>query len=166
MTVMEIITYRLMGTGVWGFEFFDSGRNQVGFVQNGMSRSEPVRIEGEGISWYSRFGLDSTVVPGTSRKVKDSRTGEEIFRIIYWQPGLYQVRPVIGNSAQVEIRDNAYLFGPPEMPATALTKRISEAEWMPSKGIEIEPYFHTIVYEEVSPAFLMMVLSFPALRFY
>ena len=162
----EIITYRLIGTGVWGFEFFDSGRNQVGFVRNGMSRSEPVRIEGEGISWYSRFGLDSTIVPGTSRRVKDSQTGEEIFRIIYWQQGLYQVRPVIGNSAQVEIRGDAYMFGPPQMPVTAMTKRISEVEWKPSGRIEIEPYFHTTIYEDVSPAFLMMALSFPALRFY
>lgn len=63
----EIITYRLTGTGVWGYESFDMERSQIGFVRNGMSRSEPVWIEGNGISWYSRFGLDSTIVPGTSR---------------------------------------------------------------------------------------------------
>ncbi|MCR5297243.1 MAG: hypothetical protein K6E17_07515 [Clostridiales bacterium] len=66
----------------------------------------------------------------------------------------------------MEIREGAYLFGPPQMPATALTQRISEAEWIPTKGLEIEPYFLTTVYEDVSPAYLMMVLSFPALRFY
>jgi len=36
-------------------------RNQIGFVRNGMSNAEPARIEGEGISWYSRFGLDYIV---------------------------------------------------------------------------------------------------------
>ena len=163
---MEIVTYRLTGTGVWGFEFFDPSRNQLGFVRNGLSRSEPVRIEGEGISWVSLFGLDNTIVPGTSRRVKDSRTGQEVYRIIYWQPGFYQVRSAEGGSVQVEIRDGAYLFGPPEMPATALTRRILEAEWIPPTGPGIEPYFHTVFYEEVSPAYRMMVLSFPALRFY
>ena len=162
----EIITYRLIGTGVWGYEFFDAERSQIGFVRNGMSRSDPVRIEGEGISWFSLFGLDNTIVPGTSRKVKDSKSGQEIYRIVFWQPGLYEVRPAAGDSVQVEIREGAYLFGPPQMPATALTQRISEVDWVPAKGLDIEPYFITTFYEDVSPAFLMMVLSFPALRFY
>ena len=99
--------------------------------------------------------------------MKDNRTGQEVYRIIYWRPGLYQVRPEVGNSAQVEIRDGSYLFGPPEMPATALTERITKADWLPPIGKSVEPYFRTKVYEDdVSPAFLMMVLSFPALRFY
>ena len=104
----EFVTYRLTGTGVWGYEFFDMERNQIGFVRNALSRAEPVRIEGLGCSWYSRFGLDATIVPGTGRRVKDNRTGQEVYRIIYWQPRLYQVRPEIGNSAQVEIRDGSY----------------------------------------------------------
>lgn len=162
----EIITYRLMGTGVWGYEFFDPERNQIGFVRNGMARHEPVRIEGTGVSWFSLFGLDNTIVPGTSRRVKDSRTTQEVYRIIFWQPGLYEARPLTGESVQVEIREGAYQFGPPQMPATALTQRISEAEWVPPKGLEIEPYFHTTFYEDVSPGYRMMVLSFPALRFY
>ena len=162
----EIITYRLTGTGVWGFEFFDTDRNQIGFVRNGMARHEPVRIEGEGVSWFSLFGLDNTIVPGTGRRVKDSRSLQEVYRIIYWQPGLYEVRPTVGESVQVEIREGAYLFGAPEQPVTALTERISEAEWTPLMGQEVEPYFYTTVYEDVNPAYLMMVLSFPALRFY
>ena len=162
----EYITYRLTGTGVWGYEFFDMDRNQIGFVRNALSRAEPVRIEGLGCSWYSRFGLDNTVVPGTGCRVKDNRTGEEVYRIVYWQPGLYQVRPVIGNSAQVEIREGDYLFGPPDSPATALTQRITEAEWMPPSAYDVEPYFRTRFFEDVSREYLMMALSFPALRMY
>lgn len=163
----EFVTYRLTGTGVWGYEFFDMERNQIGFVRNALSRAEPVRIEGLGCSWYSRFGLDTTIVPGTGRRVKDNRTGQEVYRIVYWQPGFYEVMPAVGNPVQVEIRDGDYLFGPPEMPATAQTQRITEAEWLPPVRMNVEPYFHTTVYEDdVSPAFLMMVLSFPALRFY
>ena len=163
---MEIITYRLIGTGVWGYEFFDAERNQIGFVRNGMSRSDPVRIEGGGVSWFSLFGMDNTIVPGTSRRVKDSRSALEVYRIVFWQPGLYEVRTAAGEAVQAEIRQDAYLFGPPQMPAVALTQRISEAEWIPPNNLEIEPYFRTTVYEDVNPAYLMMVLSFPALRFY
>ena len=162
----EIVTYRLTGRGVWGYEFFDEERNQIGFVRNGLSSSEPVLIEGPGISWYSLFGMDQTIVPGTGRRVKDNQSGLEVYRIIFWQPGLYQVRTAADESVQAEVRDGAYLFGPPESPATALMKRISESEWIPSSGYDVEPYFKTILYEDVSPAFLMMVLSFPALRFY
>ena len=39
----EYITYRLTGTGVWGYEFFDPEHNQIGFVRNALSRAEPVR---------------------------------------------------------------------------------------------------------------------------
>lgn len=162
----DIITYRLTGRGVWGYEFFDTEQSQIGFVRNGLSSSEPVLIEGEGINWYSIFGLDNTIVPGTGRRVKDNRNGAEIYRIIFWRPGLYEVRSVAGESVQVEVRDGAYLFGPPESPATALMQRISEAEWVPASGYDVEPYFRTIFYEDVSPGFQMMVLSFPALRFY
>ena len=162
----EIMTYRLTGTGVWGFAFFDEARNQVGFVRNGLSRSEPVRIEGSGVSWYSLFGIDNTIVPGTGRRVKDNRTGQEAYRIIFWQPGMYEVRPATGESVQAEIREGDYLFGPPQMPAAALTQRISDAVWIPPVGPGIEPYFCTTFYEDVSPGYLMMVLSFPALRFY
>ena len=74
----EFITYRLTGTGVWGYEFFDVERNQIGFVRNALSRAEPVRIEGLGCSWYSRFRLDATIFPGTGRRVKDSRTVQDL----------------------------------------------------------------------------------------
>jgi len=111
------------------------------------------------------YDLDTPLVPGTSRRVKDSVSGQEVYRIVFWQPGLYEVRPAEGDSVRVEIREDSYLFGPPGLPATALSRRISEAEWVPLKGLEVEPYFHTVFYEEVSPGYRMMVLSFPALRF-
>ena len=76
----EIITYRLSGVGVWHYEFCLNGE-PFGSVVSRVSRSEPARIEGPGISWYSRFDMDRDIVPGVSRKVKDSRTGEEVYRI-------------------------------------------------------------------------------------
>ena len=161
----EFVTYRLTGRGVWGYEFFDEERNQIGFVRNGLSSSEPVLIEGPGISWYSLFGMDHTIVPGTGRRVKDNQNGQEAYRIIFWQPGKYEVRTA-ETSHYTEIRNGIYLFGKPLMPVTAMTERITEAEWIPPKNAEVEPYFRTTFYEDVSEAYIMMVLSFPALRFY
>ena len=160
----EIITYRLSATGVWGYEFYHPDRTLIGSVSSVVAPSAAVRIEGGPIQWYSRFDIDTRIVPGTGRKVKDNRTGDEVYRIIYWQQGLYQVRSADDRSVQVEIRKDAYLFGKPMMPVTAMTERITEADWVPANHMEVRPCFRTTVYEEISEEYLMMVLSFPALR--
>lgn len=72
----KFITYRLAGVGVWHYEFCLNGKS-FGNVVSRVSRSEPARIEGPGISWYSHFDMDRDIVPGVSRKVKDSRTGRK-----------------------------------------------------------------------------------------
>ena len=161
----EIITYRLDATGVWGYDFYD-GRNRIGSIRSPVLPSPAVQINGKGLNWYSKFSMDHTIVPGSCRWVKDNQTGREVYRMIYWQPGWYQVRMASGNTVQVEIRDGAYLFGAPDSPVTAMTQRISAIDWIPSSGYDIHPYFRTTVYEEVDDAVLLMILSFPALRFY
>ena len=108
--------------------------------------------------------MDSTIIPGISRRVMDNMTGEEIYRLIYWKPGLYQVRAE-DQSLQIEINDGKYLFGRKGMPATAMTERIERADWMPAIDMECQAYYRTIFYEEVNEAFELMALSFPALRF-
>lgn len=160
----EIITYRLSATGVWGYEFYHPNRTLIGSVSSVLAPSAAVRIEGGPIRWYSRFDIDTRIVPGIGRKVKDNRTGDEVYRIIFWQQGLYQVRTADDRSVQVEIRKDAYLFGKPMMPVTAMTERITETDWIPASHMEVKPYFRTTVYEEISEEYLMMVLSFPALR--
>ena len=161
----EIITYRLSDTGWWGYEFYDAGRNRIGSVSAAVSPSSPVLIDGGDIVWYSQFGIDSMIVPGTSRQVKDNQTGMEVYRIVFWQPGKYEVRTA-KTSVYAEIRNGVYLFGRPLMPVTAMTERIAEAEWIPPRNAEVVPYFKTTFFEEVNGAYMMMALSFPALRFY
>ena len=158
----EIITYRLSGVGVWHYEFCLNGE-PFGSVVSRVSRSEPARIEGPGISWYSRFDMDRDIVPGVSRKVKDSRTGEEVYRIIWWQPDLYEVR-ARDKFVLAEIRDGNYLFGEPGAPVAAMTERTTGATRL-VKGEEAEMRFRTMFFDPVNDAFRMMVLSFPALRF-
>ena len=160
----EIITYRLSATGVWGYEFYHPDRTLIGSVSSVLAPSAAVRIEGGPIRWYSRFDIDTRIVPGIGRKIKDNRTGDEVYRIIFWQQGLYQVRTADDRLVQVEIRKDASLFGKPMMPVTAMTERITETDWIPASHMEVKPYFRTTVYEEISEEYLMMVLSFPALR--
>ena len=48
-----------------------------------------------------------------------------------------------------------------------MTERIKETEIrVPGGGIDAEPYFRTTFFEEVSEGYVLMVLSFPALRIY
>mgnify|MGYP007012514272 CR=1 FL=1 len=161
----EIITYRLTATGIWNYEFYDTGRNLVGSVSGVVSTSAPALIAGRTIQWYSRFDIDNMIVPGTSRRVMDNQTGLEVYRLVFWQPGKYEVRTK-EESLQAEVRNGMYLFGRPFMPVTAMTERISEAEWIPPKKITVEPCFRTTFYEDVNEAYMMMALSFPALRIY
>ena len=158
----EIFTYRLSATGIWRFEFCRSGE-VFGYVASVVSPREPARIEGPGISWYSRFDMDTEIVPGVSRKVKDNRTGEEIFRIVWWRPELYEVRTK-EKSIQVEIRNGSYLFGTPLMPVTAMTERRTGDSRL-VLGLEAEMRFRTLFFDPVGDGYLMMVLAFPALRF-
>ena len=104
-----IISFRLTNTGAWGYRFFE-GRQHLGSVSCVLMPNATVRIEAKGISWYSSFNMDNTIVPGISRKVKENNTGEEAFRIVYCQPGFY--RMIRGESnILVERREGAYLFG-------------------------------------------------------
>lgn len=158
----EIITYRLSATGIWQYEFCLDGET-VGHVASVVSVREPARIESREVSWYSRFDMDTEIVPGVSRRIKNNLTGEEVYRIIWWRPNLYEIRTK-DKSVQVEIRDGQYLFGFPGMPVTALTQRI-QGEGRLVRGLEAEMWFRTVFYDPVSESDLMMILSFPALRF-
>ena len=158
----EIITYRLSATGIWRYEFCMDGET-YGKVVSVVSPREPVRIEGPGIHWYSRFDIDMEIIPGVSRKVKNNDTGEEIYRIIWWKNDLYEVRTK-ERSVQVEIRDGRYLFGDPLMPVTAMTERV-RGESRLVQGMEAEMWFRTLFFDPVGEGYRMMVLSFPALRF-
>jgi len=165
MGIRELITFRISGRGVWGYEFYDEARQKIGSVSSSVSPSLPVRIESQNIHWYSRFEMDTTIIPGIGRRVHDNQTGNEVFRLIYWRPGLYQVRSN-SQSVQVEVKEGRYLFGQQGMPATALSERIPDIGWQPASSFEYEAYFKTTFYEEVNEVFALMVLSFPALRFY
>ena len=160
--ITEVISYRLSATGIWKYEFRLDGE-RIGSVTSIVSPTEPVRIEGPEIQWYSRFDFDPEIVPGVSRRVKDNKTGEEFFRIVWWRPNLYEVRRN-RESIQVEIRNGCYLFGLPMMPVTAMTERTSGQPIL-LNGREAECWFRTMLFDPVSPEYMMMVLSFPALRF-
>ena len=164
-----IISFRLTSTGAWSYRFFE-GRQYLGSVSCAFMPNAAVRIEVPGISWYSPFSMDNTIVPGISRRVKENSSGEEVFRIVYCQPGYYRIIPSQSQSAGevlVERREGAYLFGNQGMPVMAMTERTERIEGWPWRPPDAVPYFITRFFvEQVSREFLYAVLSFPALRFY
>ena len=161
----KYFAYRVSATGRWGYTFYDTARNRIGSVSFVAGKYSAVHIESQNLSWYSSFNIDNEIVPGTGRRVTDNLTGKEVYRLIFWKPGLYQVRSAT-DCVQVEIRGDEYLFGAPQELVTAMTKRIDTADWIPSELPGAKPVLKTTVFEDVSEAYLMMVLSFPALRFY
>ena len=163
-----VYTYRISATGVWQYGFYENQR-QIGRVSSLVGPNATTRIEAESLSWYSRFDMDITVIPGISRRVKANPTGEEVYRLIYWKPGYYEFvadQPQGKWTMFAEHRNGRYLFGEQGQPVTAMTERIDSAEWMPVSSLTVEPYFRTTFYEEVSLPLKMLVLSFPAMRFY
>ena len=165
--MLEIISYRLSATGVWGYSYY-RGRNYVGETSCELGRSATVRVTGEDLAWYSPFRIDTDIVPGVSRRIRDNLTDEELYRIIFWRPGLYELSAGTSEgewSMIVEEQGTKIAFGRFGLPAAAVTERIGEAEWLPASAMRAEPAFRTVFYEqEDSPGFLMMVLSFPALK--
>ena len=160
--MLEIVSYRLSATGLWQYEFRLDGE-EFGTAMLRVAASEPVRIEGQGISWYSRFDLDTEIVPGVSRRIKESSSGEEIYRIVWWRPNLYEIRAK-EHSIQAEVRNGCYLFGLPGMPVTAMTERTTGEPILINK-LEAEAVFRTVFYDPVSTEYMLMALTFPALRF-
>ena len=154
-----IITYRQTGTGIWCYHFY-TGKELVGKVSCALSLLSTVRVEMVPVSWYSTFHADTQVFPGVSRKVMDDRTEREVYRIVFCEPGYYRLMSPSG-SLLVECRENAFLFGNPGKPVLAMTERISECAWVPVG----EPFFRTVVYDDVTEEVLVAMLTFPALRF-
>ena len=165
--MLEIVSYRLSATGVWGYSYYQ-GKQYIGDTMCQIGRSATVRITGEDILWYSPFRLATDIVPGISRRVMDNQTETELYRVIFWRPGLYELsaRTDSGDwTMTVEERDDRYFFVREGIPVSAVTERLYEAEWIPPTGNLVSPAFRTVFHEqEDSPGFLMMVLSFPALK--
>ena len=163
----SIVSYRLSATGMWGYTYYHD-RQFIGETTCQIGRNSIVRTDAQNIVWYSSFTINTDIVPGISRRIIDNMTDEELYRIIFWRPGLYEftARTEKGDWCMtVEERNGMYLFGQSGMPVAAITERIAEAAWLPATGMQIEPAFRTTFFErEDSPGFIMLVLSFPALK--
>ena len=86
----DIISYRLSANGMWGYSYYQN-ENYIGKTICQISTSSTVRVTGEDVEWYSSFNIDTEIVPGVSRRIKDNLTGEELYRIVFWRPGLYEL---------------------------------------------------------------------------
>ena len=95
--------------------------------------------------------------------VASAGSPREPVRIEGPQPNLYEVR-TREKSIQAEIRNGCYLFGAPFMPVTAMTER-AEGGTRLVRGMDAPMLFRTRFFDPVSDAYVMMALTFPALRF-
>ena len=133
--------------GEWKYEFYqDSILIGTAVVTIG---SEPVKIEGKGFRWFSSFDMDET--PDIVRSITDEQ-GNEVYRLVYRQQGFYQAKSR-NNTVDIEIKNRRYLFGAAGMPVTAMMEKTNIG-------------FRTTFFEDVSDGYMMMALSFPALRIY
>ena len=166
--MISITSYRYAATGIWGYAFY-RGMKQVGSVTSNAMPSSVVRMIGDAGEWYSGFSIDTPMVPGVSRKVKDNRTGEELYRIVFWKPDLYEFTAKAPDgtwSLVAEQKNGVCLFGGYGKPVIAVMERIVQAEEIPllNGGLKAEPCFRTTFQEEPSEGMMMMILSFPALK--
>ena len=163
----QIIAYRLTATGIWQYDYYHQNCAKIATASGIVRPDSMVRITGRSVNWHSGFNIDTTIIPGISRRVKDSYTGQDVYRIIYCEPGFYRM---IGNNFNilVERRDSRYLFGNQGEPVMAMTERIDKWFWKPmSREMTVEPYSKTTVYENrVTEEMLLAILTFPMLRFY
>ncbi len=165
--MLKVVSYRFSISGEWGYSYY-AGTTPLGGTNCQAGTASMVRIIGDDLVWYSRFGVDTELVPGISRRINDNMSGKEVYRLIFWNRNLFEVAAETEGghvSLNVEERNGMYLFGEPGMPVAAITERITEAEWVPESGIRMEPVFLTTFFEgAASEGFRMMVLSFPALK--
>ena len=92
--MLEVISDRLSATGVWGYSYYHD-REYIGETACQIGRNSTVRVIGEDIIWYSSFTIDTDIVPGVSRRIKENLTDQELYRIIFWQ-GIKQMSVVPG----------------------------------------------------------------------
>ena len=165
----EIVdSYRLSATGTWGYAFHHRGR-AVARATSTLGPVSTVQIQGPTLHWVSSFNIDTPIVPGMSRRVRDAASGEELYRIIYLQPGLYQFLAWIDHdygSIYAEEKNGVYLFGRQGLPVMAMTEHTGARAWLPGTA-SAAPCFRTIFFDGIpSVQVALLVLSFPALRFY
>ena len=157
----RIIGYQYSETGATGYYFYKD-KKLLCKITTGLFF--PVWITGMGREWESNYDFNNTILPGVSRKIKDSASGETIAKITYVSAGRYR----IGDLIDVDCRDGNETFLK-DGNAIATIGRLSGGEediWIPEEEWkEFEPYFDLEISDDVDESLLLLIASFPMLKF-
>lgn len=155
----RIIGYQYSQTGVTGYYFYKN-REPVCKISTGLFF--PVWITGMGREWESKYDINNTVLPGVSRKIKDAASGETIAKITYVSRGVYR----IGDLIEVHCENEKEIFTM-NGKVIAVVSAFSGGEvWIPEEEWkEFEPYFELQAEEDMDEALLLLIASFPVLKF-
>lgn len=161
---IRVTGYRYCATGIWGYDFYRE-QEKLCTVSGLVIPSPPVRICGFEREWYSEFDEESTIVPGLTRYVFDSKTSREVARIIYKNAGKYEVL-ISQNHINVYIVEDEYGFYR-NGHIIASIKRIHENNNLipPMSDFDIEPYFSIFLAKQIELEIIMVILAFPMLQF-
>lgn len=160
--------YRFYATGVFGYTFYENDE-KICSISSYVVFSPPATIIGFSREWVSDFEEKKEVKPGTERKIIDKSDGKTVSGIVYLEKDKYQ----IGESIIVRCEHGQYIFYN-DGKVVAKIKRIDNTDEIANRRqipadlydrYECEPYFEVLTDEAISKENLMLILSFPMLRF-
>ena len=157
----RIIGYQYSETGATGYYFYKE-KKLLCKITTGLFF--PVWIMGMGREWESNYDFNNTILPGVSRKIKDTESGETIAKITYVSAGRYR----IGDLIDVDCRERKETFTMGGKVIATIGRFSGEEKdvWIPEEEWkEFEPFFDLEISEEVDESLLLLIASFPMLKF-
>ena len=163
---MIIKGYRYSVTGATGYDFYDPEDNHVCGSSYLSLPFSSVNLGGWRLSWESQFDLQTTIVPGIARTVVESEKGKLVASIVYRDAGIYDIL-YRGETVRAQMVQNQYLFLRDNEPI-ALCRRFDRPPARREKfpGVPAELRFAVALPDGMSPAWKLLVLTFPNLQFF
>ncbi|MCM1307544.1 MAG: hypothetical protein NC223_02985 [Butyrivibrio sp.] len=158
--VSEFVGYRYEATGVWAYNFY-KGKEKICSVSSIVAPSSPIMIYGFGYSWKSELG-DSTAASEHTRYVCDCSDDRKLYKIIYKGNGKYE----INDSLLVYCDAERYSFFCDNRLIAEINRIADKSDFeLLSTAYDAEPYFDIFTQDRMDEQLLMLIFSFPMLRF-
>ena len=159
----EYIGYRFHATGVFGYKFFNAESDTVCSVSSVVAPSAPVTIISDTVTWESDFE-NCTIYPGLSRDVVDKSKDQQILQLVYKGTGKY----TINESIEVYCDTDNFAFYRDDI-IIAKTERINSnsehLQIVSDAEYDYDPYYRITADNGIHRELLLVILSFPMLRF-
>jgi len=155
----QFTVYIYDATGIHGQVIY-SARKEICMITDGIYPVSYVTVSCCGKKWESTFDLQSTIVPGMKRTIKDAVSGAVVNDIIYHEAGHY----TIGEHLEIFCDKSRYVYYL-DGEIIAYSRKEKTAEWIPKiDGCTVSVSAVTGVRRTVPEDVKLLILSFPALR--